>query len=420
MNIRDRVKELRRVPASSLRPSPFNWRTHPKAQLDALRGVLAEVGYAGAALARELADGSLELIDGHARAETCGDALVPVLVLDVTEAEAKKILATFDPLGAMAEADAGKLDALLKDVETSNAAVAEMLDALAHEHGVAEAVEPGGGGDEFDATPEGDGPTRAKAGELWVIGGKHRLIVGDCTDPANVARLMGGAKADCVFTSPPYGVGVDYGTYQDTFSNLRSMLPKLAATWLDVVKPGGFAVVNFNDIASGRDIAEVDEPCEYPMALEYWPAFRAAGWVLWSRRVWVKKNAAVNSLWCIQSNRGAADWEHVWTWKSPGRPLHGRMDGSQHGWMDSAREGSLDVGKGTHGAAMALTVPMSMIPVHSGPGSLVFEPFSGSGTTLIAAHRLGRTCYGCELEPKYADVILRRAEAEGLTCERAE
>jgi hypothetical protein len=136
MDIRDRIKELRRVLASELRPSPFNWRTHPKAQLDALRGVLAEVGYAGAALARELADGSLELIDGHARAEVSGDSPVPVLVLDVTEDEAKKILATFDPLGAMAEADAGKLDALLRDVSSGSEAVQQMLSKLAEDAGV--------------------------------------------------------------------------------------------------------------------------------------------------------------------------------------------------------------------------------------------------------------------------------------------
>jgi hypothetical protein len=130
------------VPASELRPSPHNWRTHPTAQLDALRGVLAEVGYAGAAMARELEDGSLELIDGHARAEVSGDAPVPVLVLDVTEAEAKKLLATFDPLGAMAEADTEKLDALLAEVSTNNDAVAELLDSLAHQHGLGESPEP--------------------------------------------------------------------------------------------------------------------------------------------------------------------------------------------------------------------------------------------------------------------------------------
>lgn len=136
MNIRDRVRELRRVKASELRPSPFNWRTHPTAQLDALRGVLAEVGYAGASLARELEDGSLELIDGHARAEVSGDSVVPVLVLDVTADEAKKVLATFDPLGAMATADAAKLDELLRDVQTGSQAVGDMLTRLAEEHGI--------------------------------------------------------------------------------------------------------------------------------------------------------------------------------------------------------------------------------------------------------------------------------------------
>ncbi len=153
MNIRDRVKELRRVPASELLPNPHNWRTHPTGQLDALRGVLAEVGYAGAALARELEDGSLELIDGHARAEVSGDAPVPVLVLDVTEAEAKKLLATFDPLGAMAGADAEKLDALLAEVSTDNAAVAELLDSLAHQHELPDPPEPDQPGG-TDAIPE--------------------------------------------------------------------------------------------------------------------------------------------------------------------------------------------------------------------------------------------------------------------------
>jgi ParB-like chromosome segregation protein Spo0J len=134
VKIRDRIKELRRVPASELHPNPLNWRTHPKEQLDAIRGILAEVGFAGAELARELPDGSLQLIDGHARAEVAGDAIVPVLVLDVTEEEAKKILATFDPIGAMATADAVKLDAILREVETGSEALADMLTALAEEN----------------------------------------------------------------------------------------------------------------------------------------------------------------------------------------------------------------------------------------------------------------------------------------------
>src|SRR5262249_31410111 len=85
MKIRDRIKELRRVRASELLPNPRNWRVHPKAQVQALRALLSEVGYADALIARELPDGRLQLIDGHLRAETTPDDIVPVLVLDVTE-----------------------------------------------------------------------------------------------------------------------------------------------------------------------------------------------------------------------------------------------------------------------------------------------------------------------------------------------
>ncbi|MGD0652813.1 MAG: ParB N-terminal domain-containing protein [Thermoguttaceae bacterium] len=130
MQIRDRIRELRRVRASELRPNPRNWRTHPQAQRDALCGVLAEVGYADALLVRELPDGSLELIDGHLRAETTPDMEVPVLVLDLDDSEAAKLLALHDPLAAMAEANDEMLAELVADVETENAAVQALLDRM--------------------------------------------------------------------------------------------------------------------------------------------------------------------------------------------------------------------------------------------------------------------------------------------------
>jgi hypothetical protein len=146
MQIRDRIQDFRRVPAHALRPHPRNWRTHPKAQQDALRGVLAEVGYADALIARELADGSLQLLDGHLRAELTPDALVPVLVVDVDDAEALKLLATLDPLAAMAETDARLLAGLVADVQTDNAALRAMLEDLAE----ANPLERGVGGREMD------------------------------------------------------------------------------------------------------------------------------------------------------------------------------------------------------------------------------------------------------------------------------
>src|SRR5688572_8877395 len=133
MQIRDRIQELRRVRASDLRPNPRNWREHPPQQQDALRGVLAEIGYAGALLARELPDGSLMLIDGHLRAETTPESIVPVLVLDVDEAEADKILLTHDPLAAMATVNEEHLHSLLAEVNTESAAVRGLFETLAND-----------------------------------------------------------------------------------------------------------------------------------------------------------------------------------------------------------------------------------------------------------------------------------------------
>ncbi len=133
MKIRDRITGLRRVKAGQLRPHPGNWRTHPPAQADAVRGILAEIGYADALLARELADGSLELIDGHLRAQITPDEEVPVLVVDLDDAEAAKLLALLDPLAAMAESNEEALSALLEVVQTENASLQGVLDDLAAE-----------------------------------------------------------------------------------------------------------------------------------------------------------------------------------------------------------------------------------------------------------------------------------------------
>jgi len=130
MHIRDRIKELRRVRAGDLRPNPRNWRTHPEAQRNALRGILAEVGFADALLVRELPDGRLELIDGHLRAETTPDLSVPVLVLDVNEEEAAKLLVTHDLLTEMAEVDACELRNLIASCQFASPEVTAMLAAV--------------------------------------------------------------------------------------------------------------------------------------------------------------------------------------------------------------------------------------------------------------------------------------------------
>lgn len=127
MHIRDRIVEFIRIPASELAPSPRNWRTHPVEQREALQGVLAEIGYASAIVARRRDDGRLEIVDGHLRAETTPAMLVPVLVLDVTAAEADTLLLTLDPLSAMAGRDAEKYADLAASVDPRHPAVRKLI-----------------------------------------------------------------------------------------------------------------------------------------------------------------------------------------------------------------------------------------------------------------------------------------------------
>src|SRR3990172_8888306 len=114
MEIRDRIKELRRVPASELRAHPKNWRVHTPAQRGALRSMLEVIGYGAALVAYEspALGAGLTLIDGHLLQEDADAGTIPVLVLDVTDDEAEKLLATIDPLSAMATPDLSKLDGL--------------------------------------------------------------------------------------------------------------------------------------------------------------------------------------------------------------------------------------------------------------------------------------------------------------------
>ena len=130
--MQDRVKELRRVPASELRANPKNWRRHPPAQRAALHGTVDQIGFTTPLQVRELLDGSLELIDGHLRLEEFGDETLPVVVVDLTEEEAKVALATHDPLAMMAHADQDQLLNLLRDTQFESKAVNDMLEAVAN------------------------------------------------------------------------------------------------------------------------------------------------------------------------------------------------------------------------------------------------------------------------------------------------
>lgn len=139
---------------------PRNWRAHPDSQRAALRGILEEIGFAGALLTRELPDGRLQLIDGHLRAEELHEnKKVPVLITDLTEEEALKLLLLHDPIARMAEFDPDALASLTAEVETDEAAVQALIDELAAECEPPD-DETGADDEDLDTSPQLDEETR--------------------------------------------------------------------------------------------------------------------------------------------------------------------------------------------------------------------------------------------------------------------
>jgi hypothetical protein len=235
--IRDRVVELVRVLASALVPNPANWRRHPEGQRSALRGVLRQIGYADALLARREGD-RLVLIDGHLRQSLDPHQVVPVLVLDLDQREAELLLATLDPLAAMATPDPQILAGLLGRVEASSAVVRDLLASLARSAGLpfAPLLE------DPDHTPPAPEP-RARPGDLWQLG-PHRLACADSTDPSALGRLMAGESAEVLWTDPPYGVGYQGKTARalritgDQAEGLDRLLQASFAAAGEVLAPG--------------------------------------------------------------------------------------------------------------------------------------------------------------------------------------
>lgn len=410
MKLRDRVKELRRVKASDILPDPRNWRTHPTAQQDALRGLLAEVGIAGALIGRDTPAG-LMLIDGHLRADVSPETEWPVLVLDVDEVEAGKLLATLDPLADMAEPEPAKLDALLREVETGSQELAAMLEKLADDAGLykgqQDVVE--------DEVPEPPAEPVTKPGDLWLLG-EHRLLCGDSTKAEDVARLMASEKCELCFTSPPY-------SDQRTYTGEANLSPTYLCGFID------YAATCSEFVAMNLGLAR-----KHGFIDQYWNEYvsRAGevglGIVSWN--VWYRTGGfsvgQITSMFPIEH-------EFVFVFGRRPRKLVPTVVNTNGGArvISTNRDNEGNIGKqkrmkvrelrelGTvfvsppvnsnaeHPAQFPVAFPAEYIKAFGGS---VYDPFLGSGTTLIAAEQLGRRCYGMEISQQYCDVIVQRWE----------
>lgn len=234
----------------------------------------------------------------------------------------------------------------------------------------------------------------------------------------NCLTVMGGMPAECVdliVTSPPYFVGKEYESAW-TLEQYAALLLGFYREAFRILRPGRYAVVNFGDLHnSGGRMYPAEVPSVYPAGVAQWGWGREAGFDLQAARVWRKVfgRCAVSPV-VNHRPRNVFDFEHVWTWRKPG------ADGAE--WCTDRRLSQRGVlgdgwgspaGLGRHCAAYPVELPSWAIQVHSRePGEVVLDPFAGSMTTLVAAHRLGRRGWGIELDTGYLADGVKRLEAE--------
>lgn len=352
---------------SQLVANPRNWRIHPKPQQDSLSDVLERVGWVQQVLVNKVTG---NVVDGHLRVELAlsrGEPSVPVLYVELDPSEEALVLATLDPLSSMAAVDEEKLRELLDEVAVTGdleAILAEMAGGATPAEGLTDA-------DDAPQAPD-DADVYVKPGDLWLLG-PHRLLCGDATNAEDVARLMDGEEADVLMADPPYGLD-------------RNLARAAGRAW---------RIQNDHPDMAGQMYAACisDAPERYVWG--QWNTWRYLVDALGEPDnciVWVKSNMGMghgyrhqHEFLAYYGTRSFPDQSDVW---------------------QSSRDYS-----GLHPTMKPAALVGRAIKNSSSDGASVYDPFVGSGTTIIAAETLGRRCYAMELEPKYVQVAKERWEA---------
>jgi DNA modification methylase len=427
MQIRDRIKELRRVRARDLKPHPKNWRVHPESQRNALRGLLAEIGYADVLLTRELPDGTLQLIDGHLRAETTPDSIVPVLVTDLTEEEAEKVLLTLDPLASMATADKENLESLLASLKFESPDVGAMLETMAQEYKLDPQSLSMQGLTDPDAVPEPPDNAITQPGDLWQLD-NHRLVCGDSSNPADVDRLLDGAAIHLVNTDPPYNVKVEPRSNNAIAAGLSSFQGTTHHQGLDLARYPAKAKPTQKKLrAKDRPLAnDFLSDDEFNRLLDAWFGNIARvllpghSFFIWAGYANLGNYPPFLKKHDLYFSEGIV-WDKQWPVLTR-KDFMGAFELAFYGWKLGAGHRFFGPDNATDLWSIKKVNPLDMqhltekptalavraMQYSSKPGEHVLDLFGGSGSTLVAAEQTGRRAFLMELDPLYCDVIVER------------
>ena len=374
-------------PAAALIPFANNARTHSDVQVAQIAASIREFGWTNPILV----DGDNGIIAGHGRllaARKLDMATVPVIELgDLSEAQKRALIIADNKLALNAGWDnellgleLGELDALGFDLSLTGFGEDEI--ATLTSLGTAGLTDP-------DDIPEAPDQPATLPGDVWIMG-KHRLICGDSTNAADVERVLNGVKPHLCVCDPPYGVSYDpswRSRLGESDLATGKVLNDDRADWREAwaLFPGDVAYVWHGALRASTVAASLE----------------ASGFAVRSQIIWDKTRLVIG--------RGDYHWQHECAWYSvrKGRKGHWAGDRKQTTvWAIPHRKSP--TGHGTEKPVECMRRP---IENNSSPGQAVYEPFCGSGTTIIAAEMTGRCCHAIELDPVYVDVAVIRWQA---------
>lgn len=383
------------VALPELHPAPWNPRTITDERFQNLcRSIQADPEFLWRRPVLAQRDGTIYAGNLRFRAAVhLGMETVPAIIEDVSDQVAKeRALRDNQQWGEWVDDDLSALLARLREDGSDLALLGfderelqQLLDRL--ERPVAADL------DDIPALP--DDPT-TKPGDLWLLG-EHRVLCGDATDQHDLAIVMGGATASCVWTDPPYGVDYTGGTkdhlkiQNDTRQGIDDLLERAFAA-IDSVLADGAAIYVAHPAGA--------------LSVTFGQRFIAQGWRLHQTLVWTKDALVL----------GHSDYhyqhEPILFGYAPGKGRRGRGAGGWYGGNDasSVLEVARPKASPDHPTAKPVELISKMIKNSSRSGDIVLDPFLGSGSTLMAAEQLGRRCCGVDLDPKYVDVAVRRWE----------
>ena len=379
--------EIKELPLKELKPAAYNPRKKLKKgdkEYEKIKQSLLKFGYVDPIIVNE----DLTVIGGHQRLTVLKDLdyeTAKCVIVDLPKEDEKALNIALNKITG--QWDEALLADLLLDLQESDFNLdltgfepPEIDDILSNVHDK-ELSE-----DEFDVEEELKKPTLSRHGDIWQLG-KHRVICGDSTKAETYKQLLDDRKANLVVTDPPYNVDVE-----ETAGKILN----------DNMSDGDFYQFLLSMFTQVENHMEDDASIYVFHAdtegLNFRKAFKDAGFYLSGCCIW-KKNSLV-------LGRSPYQWQHepcLYGWKKKGK----------HQWFSDRKQTTIweyDRPKSSRDHPTMKPIQLMAYPIQNSSmrGTIVLDPFLGSGSTLIAADQTGRVCYGIELDEKFVDVIVKR------------